>query len=48
MATHTGCAELAARAIPVRLMQKRDAVAVDQIFITPDRAGLILLWPRIE
>lgn len=48
MSTHAGCAELPAGATPVRLMQKRDAMSIDQVLTTLGGARPLLYWPDVE
>jgi hypothetical protein len=48
MAAHAARGELAASAIPIRLMQKRDAVSVDQIFPALGGASRVFLSLGIE
>ena len=48
MAAQTGCGEFAAGAIPIRLMQERDAMSVDEVFTTLDSACPLLFGPGGE
>jgi len=45
MSTQAVFAELPAAATPIRLMQKRDAMTIDQILTTLGNARTLLSWP---